>query len=122
MYVVLSIMNISWHVTSYYVKLRVCVSVMIKLTFTLHHLVSSLDCGLTSSTISCLHPLTGCTREPTAVTYNIDHKCTTICDWACENRPSECKLHLVIFSLISAIHNVLSYFCKLQKKALYILQ
>ena len=77
---IISLINISWHIASYYVKSHVC---MFTLTFTLHHLVSSLDHGLISSTIDCLYPLTACTREPTAVAYNNDHKCITICDQAC---------------------------------------
>ena len=40
-----------------------------------------------------------------------------ICDRACENRPCECKLHRVIFLLISFVSNALSHFHKLQKKA-----
>ena len=40
-----------------------------------------------------------------------------ICDRACENRPCECKLHRVIFLLISFVPNALSHFRKLQKKA-----
>ena len=40
-----------------------------------------------------------------------------ICDWACNNQPCECKLHQVIFLLISFVSNALSQFCKLQKKA-----
>ena len=31
-----------------------------------------------------------------------------ICDRACENRPCECKLHRVIFSLISFVQNVVT--------------
>ena len=38
-----------------------------------------------------------------------------LCDRACKNRSCECKLHQVIFSLISFIQNVVSQFCKLQK-------
>ena len=40
-----------------------------------------------------------------------------ICDRACENQPCERKLHLVIFSAISSVLNVLSHFRKFQKKA-----
>ena len=40
-----------------------------------------------------------------------------ICDRAYENRPCKCKLHRVIFSLISFVPNALSHFRKMQKKA-----
>ena len=40
-----------------------------------------------------------------------------ICDRACENQPCEHKLHRVVFLLISSIQNVVSHFCKFQKKA-----
>ena len=40
-----------------------------------------------------------------------------ICDQDCENHPCECKLHQVIFLLISFKQNVVSQFLKLQKKA-----
>ena len=39
------------------------------------------------------------------------------CDRAYENRPCECKLHQVIFSLISFVLNALSHFRKLHKNA-----
>ena len=40
-----------------------------------------------------------------------------ICDRACKNQPCEHKLHRVIFSAISSALNVVSHFCKFQKKA-----
>ena len=40
-----------------------------------------------------------------------------VCDRAYENQPYECKLYQVISLLISFVPNVLSHFCKLQKKA-----
>ena len=40
-----------------------------------------------------------------------------ICDQACKDQPRECKLHQVIFLLISLALNVVSYFHKFQKKA-----
>ena len=40
----------------------------------------------------------------------------------CKNQPFECKLHWVLFSLISSNQNAVSHFWKLQKKAHYILQ
>ena len=43
--------------------------------------------------------------------------CIAICDWACENQPCECKLYLVMLSPISLALNVVSPFCKFQKKA-----
>ena len=39
------------------------------------------------------------------------------CDRACKNQPCECKLHRVIFLLISLVPNALLHFRKLQKKA-----
>ena len=41
----------------------------------------------------------------------------TICDRACKNRPCECKLYQVTFSLISFVQNIVFHFSKLQKKA-----
>ena len=41
---------------------------------------------------------------------------------ACKNQPCECKLHQVAFLLISSVPSVVFHFCKLQKKAHYILQ
>ena len=50
------------------------------------------------------------------------HTCIHMCEWACENWPCECKLHQVIFLLISSVQNVVCHFHKLHKKAHYILQ
>ena len=40
-----------------------------------------------------------------------------ISDRACKIQPLDCKLHRVLFSLLSFIQDAVSDFCKLQKKA-----
>ena len=42
---------------------------------------------------------------------------TMICNRACKNQPSECKLHQVIFLAISLAPNVVSNFRQFPKKA-----
>ena len=51
------------------------------------------------------------------IMYYCDVFYIVICDQACKNQSCECKLHQVLFALISSIQNALSHFCKLQKKA-----
>ena len=62
-----------------------------------------------------VYPLTMQGRN--TVNCNIHPSVCVICDRACKNRPCECKVHRVIFLLISSIQNALSHFHKLQKKA-----
>ena len=45
-----------------------------------------------------------------------------ICDWACKNQPCECKLHRVIFSLISSALIEVFCFREVQREAHEILQ